>query len=84
MKMFSECAGHCHMCRLSDGGCLAGHGDNDFTTATPAQLIRRIQSGRYSKGETKNMISLLKDKYLIVYDYATRTVTAELEDWEDK
>lgn len=22
MKMFSECVGHCHMCRLSDGGCL--------------------------------------------------------------
>ena len=80
MKMFTECTGHCHMCRLSTRGCLAGHGDNDFTPATPAQLINRIQSGRYSKGEIKNMISLLKDKYCIIYDYHSRTVTAELEE----
>jgi len=31
MKLFSECSGACEDCVIHyTGGCLAGHGDDDF------------------------------------------------------
>ena len=32
MKMFSDCSGKCEDCVIHyTGGCLAGHGDDDFS-----------------------------------------------------
>ena len=43
MKMFSDCAGQCGECTTSfSGGCLAGHGDNDFTPITRKWAIDHI------------------------------------------
>lgn len=66
MMMFSLCAGLCHICFLGDSGCLAGHGDYDFSLATKEQLIKRLDSGKYKSHEF-TMIGILKDKY--GYDY---------------
>lgn len=36
MKMFSNCSGPCETCRTHfTGGCLAGHGDDDYSYASP-------------------------------------------------
>jgi hypothetical protein len=36
MKMFSDCSGPCKTCKINYiGGCLAGHGDNDYCYASP-------------------------------------------------
>lgn len=39
MKMFSDCSGPCETCQSHHlGGCLAGHGDDDYVEATPEWL----------------------------------------------
>lgn len=36
MKMFSDCSGPCETCKIHfTGGCLAGHGDDDYVHADP-------------------------------------------------
>jgi hypothetical protein len=40
MKMFSDCSGPCEACKAHYlGGCLAGHGDDDYDEASPEWLI---------------------------------------------
>lgn len=46
MKMFSDCSGECCVCACS-GGCLAGHGDDDFTPTSKEEIIRRLNDGEY-------------------------------------
>ena len=46
MKMFSDCSGQCKDCCINySGGCLAGHGDDDFTQITEGDAIRIIKRG---------------------------------------
>jgi len=46
MEMFSNCSGRCVDCYISYvGGCLAGHGDDDFTQITRGEAIRIIKKG---------------------------------------
>ncbi len=41
MKMFSDCAGRCEDCFCHFvGGCLAGHGDDDFQKVTEDDLYK--------------------------------------------
>jgi len=36
MKLFSDCSGPCETCKIHyTGGCLAGHGDDDYVYADP-------------------------------------------------
>ena len=41
MKMFSDCSGPCETCRVHNSGamCLAGHGDDDYTYASPEWIV---------------------------------------------
>jgi hypothetical protein len=35
MKLFSDCSGPCETCKIYyTGGCLAGHGDDDYVHAS--------------------------------------------------
>lgn len=47
MKMFSDCSGECCVCACG-GGCLAGHGDDDFHPASTEQIVKRLETGQYS------------------------------------
>ena len=57
--MFSACNGPCALCKFSGGGCLAGHGDNDYRPASGAELAERLEhlraellrAYRYEAGE---------------------------------
>ena len=46
MKMFSDCSGECCVCSCG-GGCLAGHGNDDFSPASAMEIIRRLEHGEY-------------------------------------
>ena len=46
MKLFSDCSGECCVCACG-GGCLAGHGDDDFYPATKEQVIDRLDKAQY-------------------------------------
>lgn len=65
MKMFSDCSGKCCLCACG-GGCLAGHGDDDFWPASKEQIIERLDKGQY-----KSYTQIMKDhlKYQFGYDY---------------
>lgn len=57
MKMFSNCSGSCCICSMSTGGCLAGHGDDDFALASYEELIRRLSVNyRHGEEEIKNAL----------------------------
>ena len=43
MKMFSDCSGPCVACVCWGGGCLAGHGDDDFVRASDEELNKRLE-----------------------------------------
>lgn len=46
MKMFSDCSGPCETCQTHyTGGCLAGHGDDEYVHADP-EWIERFKSKR--------------------------------------
>lgn len=47
MKFFSDCSGECCVCGCGSGGCLAGHGDDDFYPATNEQILERLRKGEY-------------------------------------
>lgn len=58
MKMFSDCSGSCNDCVISYiGGCLAGHGDDDFspiTEETAKKLIKEHKLKYYQIEQLKN------------------------------
>jgi hypothetical protein len=46
MKMFTDCSGACKDCCINySGGCVAGHGDDEFTQITEKDAIRIIKRG---------------------------------------
>ncbi len=60
MKFFSDCSGDCCVCGCG-GGCLAGHGDDDYDYATTEQVLERLSSGKYPN-YTKTMVDYLKER----------------------
>lgn len=66
MKMFSDCSGECCVCACGDG-CLAGHGDDDYSLASKEQIIERLDKGRYPS-YTKTMINTLENVYGYKYN----------------
>lgn len=58
--MFAECAGKCYRCYWGDSGCLAGHGDNDFTPATVQQLLERLVKRKYKDEHNRIREELVK------------------------
>jgi hypothetical protein len=59
MKMFSDCSGPCVVC-ASTGGCLAGHGDDDFSVASAEDLGKRLETGRWG-GKTDGRVLDLEE-----------------------
>lgn len=41
MKIGSDCSGPCVVC-ISSGGCLAGHGDDDFEVMSEEELKKML------------------------------------------
>lgn len=61
MKMFSDCSGQCKDCSINySGGCLAGHGDDDFTPITEKEAIRIIKR---SCGKNDNDMAVLFEMF---------------------
>jgi len=46
MDIGSDCSGGCLLCTAA-GGCLAGHGDDDFEAISAEEAKRRFDSGKY-------------------------------------
>lgn len=65
MKMFSDCSGECCVCSCA-GGCLAGHGDDDFSPAREEVIIERLDEGKYSSWRDY-MITYLRNVYGVDY-----------------
>lgn len=65
MKMFSDCSGECCVCSVGDG-CMAGHGDDDYSPASKEQILRRLKTDAYGSYRDY-MIGFLKSHY--GYDY---------------
>jgi hypothetical protein len=65
MKMFSDCRGECAICGCG-GGCLAGHGDDDWCPATETQLTNRLNNNEYGAYRDL-MIKTLKEKFGVYY-----------------
>jgi hypothetical protein len=50
-KMFSDCHDDCIRCITHyTGGCLAGHGDDDFTMVNEKQAKEMLDSGKNYRG----------------------------------
>jgi hypothetical protein len=48
MKMFSDCSGPCSTCKIHyTGGCLAGHGDDDYFHASPEWIKKLTEHPLY-------------------------------------
>jgi len=44
MKLFSDCSGPCETCKIHyKGGCLAGHGDDDYVHADPEWIKQHLE-----------------------------------------
>lgn len=63
--MFSNCSGPCCTCACA-GGCLAGHGDDDYVPANKESVIHRLDTDDY-KNYREEMIQYLKTAFN--YDY---------------
>ena len=64
MKMFSDCSGSCLLCAGAGGGCLAGHGDDDYTLASKEQVLLMLKTKRYG-GDLDNR-ALSEGELLII------------------
>ena len=76
--LFSNCSGECCLCAYGGGGCLAGHGDDDFYPASKEQVIVRLD-----KGEYKEYTQMMKDhlEYQFGYDYDREKPNRAAEWW---
>ena len=45
MKQFSDCSGPCEVCAAFGCGCLAGHGDDDFSPHSREKLEEMLKTG---------------------------------------
>jgi hypothetical protein len=62
MKMFSDCSGECNDCFIYYvGGCLAGHGDDDFIPITKQEAVKLITENKINEDNVER----LKEKFKI-------------------
>lgn len=82
MKMFSDCSGECCVCACG-GGCLAGHGDDDFYPATKEQVIDRLDKAQY-KDYKDYMIGYLAGLgfHYDVARYGSKRRTGQVQDYQ--
>lgn len=67
MKMFSDCSGSCEECTIHyTGGCIAGHGDDDFQQITEARA-RRIIAQKQEYLTRGHIVKCLKEVSLEEY-----------------
>lgn len=86
MKMFSNCSGECAVCSVG-GGCLAGHGDDDYSPANKEQLIKRLDEGSYPLYRNLMIKTLRKEfDYLYVEGPKPKFEVGEIikATWSDK
>ena len=69
MKWFTDCSGECCVCACG-GGCLAGHGDDDFSPATNEQILERLKNGNYPNYK-QMMINELARRGVVYIDHPT-------------
>lgn len=61
MEMFNKCSGDCKDCVINYcGGCIAGHGDDDFSQVTKESAIMLVN--RYHLDV--NAIKYLEENYI--------------------
>jgi len=71
MKMFSDCSGPCEDCITHyTGGCLAGHGDDDFRQINLSEAKRIIANGWM---KDQHMMKRLLEKYPELRDPSDNT-----------
>ena len=59
MKMFSDCSGECNKCYIGYvGGCLAGHGDDDFIEMTEERAREALKKGFIKDGMKESLYKL--------------------------
>lgn len=57
----------CATCELGDGGCLAGHNDDDWYPARMEQVLYRLTSHKFESSRSA-MKEFLIRQYLFDYD----------------
>ena len=60
MKFFSDCSGECCVCGNADF-CVAGHGDDEFSSADISIVIKRLDNNKYPT-DREYMINWLLSK----------------------
>ena len=65
MIMFSDCSGGCGDCvTFYSGGCLAGHGDDDFTEITEEHVAKILDwKKRHNSKDLKWTIEALQKRF---------------------
>ena len=63
MKLFSDCAGNCCICKCGDSNCLSGIGDNNYVKATKEQVVNRFFGYKTFSDYKRKMIQYLKEEY---------------------
>ena len=66
MKLLCDCSGECCVCYCG-GGCIAGHGDDDFMPASKEKIIDNLDKGKYPN-DVEYMIEHLKTVFGYEYD----------------
>lgn len=71
MRMFSDCRGGCDDCLIFyTGGCIAGHGDNDFyriTKKRAKELMKKRNLEQYKIDMLKKKFPSLNHKNYLIY-----------------
>jgi hypothetical protein len=63
MKLFSDCSGSCETCKINYiGGCLAGHGDDDYVYASPEWIEEFKQQLENKNTDSKKGVCYEKHK----------------------
>jgi recombination protein RecA len=80
MKMFSDCCGGCKTCKIHyQGGCLAGHGDDDYVYASP-EWIEQFNSGQNKRGKmAKKKVSEERDLFAEIASETGGDILGDLE-----
>lgn len=62
MKMFSDCSGPCSQCVIHfSGGCLAGHGDDDFQQVRASDAARLLRRGDLRPSAVAELAKMFPD-----------------------
>jgi len=60
MKLFSNCSGPCETCKTHHtGGCLAGHGDDEYVHADPEWLEAFTHQGKCARSMAQRVDKII-------------------------